>query len=634
MAAKLWSVLAERRTAARSPWAWYPAIAGVVCALYLAGPLNSGPVFNAIGASAAIAVLAGASRRRPGGHAGWELIALSLMVFVAGDTLAYNYGPLFGGELPFPSVADVFYLAMYPCLVAGLVLLVRAGDPTRDRGALIDALVVTVGLGTLAWVFLMAPYAHDGTLSVLTKAVSLAYPMMDLLLLAMCARLMLGGAWRYPAAVILATALTALLATDSVYGWALLHGGYETGGLLDAGWLAFYLLLGTAALHPSQRRLVTRAPHPEARLTRRRLALLAATSLVAPVVQLVRSFLELPREPVISVAAGIIFLLVLARLAGMVRLQELEAEQRIRRRFENRLAALVRHASDVVSLVDASGNVTYVSPSGERLLGRPAGDVVGRRWTELGHPDDAEAVSCMDGELPAGESAGIDHRLASADGGWLDVETLATNLLHDDTVAAIVLNTRDVSHRKELERRLSHQATHDALTALPGRQVLDDRIDRALIRSRRAGHRVAVLFVDLDDFKALNDSMGHAAGDLALREVASRLERSIRESDSAARLGGDEFVLLLDGLDDVDEAVVVGERCVAALAQPLVIGGRSLSISAAIGIALDADDVHSAEEMVRRADAAMYEAKRRGKARCHVFGAPAGAARSRTASPR
>jgi diguanylate cyclase (GGDEF)-like protein/PAS domain S-box-containing protein len=607
------------RSVADRPWAWYPAVALAVAALYLAGPLGAGPVFNLLGASSALAVIAGARRWNPRGRFGWELIALGQVLFVAGDVLAYNYEALFGSELPFPSVADPVYLAMYPCLVVGLTVLVRASDPMRDRGALIDALAITIGVGTLAWVFLMAPYAHDSGLTLTAKVTSLAYPVMDLLLLAMGARVVLGGAHRCISGNVLAVALVALLGTDAAYGWLLLHGGYDTGGLLDAGWIAFYVLIGTAALHPSMRRLSEPSQARDTRLTRRRLALFAGTSLVAPGVQLVRSLFDLPREPVISVAAGVLFVLVLARLAGMVRMQEARIESTLRGRFDARLAALVQNASDVVSLLDAGGRITYVSPSGTRLLGRPANAILGHRWDELVHPDDAAEWLRVLSALTADRSAGVDHRLARPDGSWLDVETLATNLLGDDAVDAIVLNTRDVSQRKELERRLAHQATHDTLTGLPARALFEDRIAQALARRRREQRRIAVLFVDLDDFKRLNDTRGHAAGDIALREVAARLARSVRDSDSAARLGGDEFGVLLDGIDGPEEAIAIGNRCLAALMQPLLVDGDELRTTAAIGIALDSEETQTPDQILRRADAAMYDAKRQGKGLCALY---------------
>jgi diguanylate cyclase (GGDEF)-like protein/PAS domain S-box-containing protein len=611
--------LYRARATVSCPWVSYLCGVGVAAVLYLTGPLKAGPVFNLLGASSAVAVLAGARRHHPSGRRAWELIALGLALFVVGDVLAYNYKPLFGGDLPFPSIADPFYLAMYPCLAAGLLVLVGRSDPFRDRATLIDALVVTIGAGTLSWVFLMAPYAHDHTLGLLTKLTSMAYPVMDLLLVAVGARLVLGARAHGRASQLLGAALLALLATDGIYGWALLHGGYETGGLLDGGWILFYGLIGASALHPSMRRLSQPAPRSEGRLTRRRLAVFAAASLVAPSVQIVRSLLDLPREPIVSVASGVLFLLVLARLAGLVRIHEARTETRLRTQFEGRLAALVSHASDVVAILDAPGRLTYLSPSGARLLGAPVDELIGRRWLEFVHPSDhADAERFLTGLAP-GASGSLDHRVPQPDGAWRDVETLATNLLTDDTVAGVVLNSRDVSDRKALERRLAHLAFHDALTGLPSRALLIDRIQHALDRRRRDRTQAAVLFLDLDDFKTVNDTLGHAAGDLVLSEIATRLDSCVRACDTAARVGGDEFALLLDELEGHEEAVTIAERIADSLSQPIAVGDHQFVTAPSIGIALAADMMDSAEQLLSRADAAMYQAKAQGKARFALF---------------
>jgi diguanylate cyclase (GGDEF)-like protein/PAS domain S-box-containing protein len=600
-------------------WAVYPAVVVVLGALYLAGPLNTGPVFNLLGASSAAAIAVGTRRHRPRGRLAWDLIALGQVLFVAGDVLAYNYERLFGRELPFPSIADPFYLALYPCLIGGLLGLLRHRHKRPDRASLIDALVVAIGLGTVSWIYLMAPYAHDGSLSLPTKLTSIAYPMMDLLVIGVAVRFAMGTVRRAASAHLLITALLALLVTDSIYGWALLHGGYTTGGLLDGGWIAFYALAGTAALHPSMRVLSEPAPHRDARLTRRRLALFAATSLLAPGLQIVRSVLDQPREPMISVAAGLLFLLVLARLSSIVRIQEALAESKLRTRYEARLAALVRHASDIVSILTPDGRVTYMSPSSERLLGRTPDELRGRPWTTLVHPDDATAVRAFLAQLERGCSGSAEFRIAHADGRWLYVETLATNLLDDDTVDGVVLNTRDVSERKALEHRLAHQAFHDSLTGLPNRALFEDRVKQALARRRRSGARLAVVFLDLDDFKAINDSLGHAIGDAVLREVAVRLQSCIRESDTAARLGGDEFALLLDGIDDESEAIGAAERVIETLAHPLAVAGRALSCSPSVGIAFESSRTVATDELLHDADLAMYAAKDRGKGRYAVF---------------
>ena len=145
----------------RHAWWLYLAVMVPIAVAYLAGPLNAGPVFNAIGFSGVVAIVAGVRMHRPAARWAWYLIALGLALFVAGDVLAYNYKALFGGALPFPSIADPVYLAVYPVTVAGLLLLIRRRNPGRDWASLVDATIVTIGLALLSWVFLMAPYAHD-----------------------------------------------------------------------------------------------------------------------------------------------------------------------------------------------------------------------------------------------------------------------------------------------------------------------------------------------------------------------------------------------------------------------------------------------------------------------------------------
>src|ERR1700688_4778924 len=237
----------------RHAWWLYLALMLPVSVAYLAGPLSAGPVFNAIGFSGCIAIVAGVRLHRPAARWGWYLIASAQALFVAGDVLAYNYKTLFGGALPFPSIADPLYLAVYPITVAGLLLLIRGRNPGRDWASLVDSLIVTIGLALLSWVFLIAPYAHDTTLHLGTKLVSIAYPLGDILILGVAVRMAVGVGRRSPAYYMMLGAIVAVLATDSVYGWILLHGAYRPGDPLDGGWIVYYVLWGAAALHPSMR---------------------------------------------------------------------------------------------------------------------------------------------------------------------------------------------------------------------------------------------------------------------------------------------------------------------------------------------------------------------------------------------
>ena len=255
--------------------AWSAYLAGVAAltAAYILGRfvglhwLNSGPVYNIIGGSAVVALVVGARKNSRDRRLPWYLFALAQAFFVTGDVLAYNYQRFFGGALPFPSIADAFYLAVGPLLVAGLLLLVRDRNETRSRASLIDALIITVAAAALSWVYLMAPYAHDHTLKLTTKLTSIAYPLVDILILGVLLRMAVGSRRRGQAFGFLVCGTAALLLTDTIYGWKLLHGGYTTGGFLDAGWATFYGLLGAAALHPSMRKLAERAPDPGDRLT-------------------------------------------------------------------------------------------------------------------------------------------------------------------------------------------------------------------------------------------------------------------------------------------------------------------------------------------------------------------------------
>ncbi len=308
----------------RAWWAYLLLMTPVV-GLYLFGPavLNSGPVFNAIGLSAVAAIVVGVRLQRPHNPLAWYLFAAGQALFVGGDVLAYNFERFFGRPLPFPSVADIIYLGVFPSIIAGLLLLIRRRTRGADRASLIDSLVIATGIGLLSWIFLMAPYAHDATLSTSVKLTAIAYPLADLLLLSVAVRLVFGGGNRGRAVYLMVTSICVLFATDAVYGWLQLHAGYRQGSLLDGGWILFYLLFGAAALHPSMA-VADESTAPPLRLTRTRLAVLTVATFVAPVTGLLGPTGTGDRL-VIAGCAIVLFGLVLLRMVGLVQQQEAEA---------------------------------------------------------------------------------------------------------------------------------------------------------------------------------------------------------------------------------------------------------------------------------------------------------------------
>jgi diguanylate cyclase (GGDEF)-like protein/PAS domain S-box-containing protein len=771
----------------RRAWLIYACGGVLVTAAYLFVPhLRLGPLFNVIAISSPIAIVMAVHLWKPQTRLPWYLFALGQTFFVIGDVITYNYDRFFGSELPFPSIGDVFYLSVYPCLIVGILLLIRRRSPGGDRDSVIDSLIVAIGVSTVSWVFLLSPLASDSA-SVLEKLTAMAYPIMDLLLLTAIVRLAIGGGQRAASFFLMAGAASALFVTDFAYSYISVQGYvYNQLGYLEAGWAAFYILWGAAALHGSMRVLSQRAGDVEPRLSFARLSLLALASLLAPTVMMIQHFRgpEAGKDlPVLIGAAAALFLLVVIRIAGLVRKQEqaaireralrgagtalvtatnregiyeatlqaahsiagegsmirvlvaqddpddfvvvaaeggeatvdahvsigmlegwkrdrlqshrsyvvraddsrlagplgllpdctyllcgplfmkdelrgllvvagttplprentetLEAlssqvalaldsaaltEDLLRQQTEARFRSLVQNSTDVVMVVDADSTVRYVSPSVERVFGYDPDELEGTKLTALIHADDqAQVLHALTstGRDGTATTTLIESRMRHRDDFWLHVETLRTDLMHDPNVKGIVLNSRDVSERKAFEEQLSHQAFHDSITGLANRALFRDRVEHALERQSRDDQPISVLFMDLDDFKTINDSLGHAAGDRLLGEVGERLRTCLRGPDTAARFGGDEFAILLEVGGEVTGPADVAVRILSALDGPFVLESKEVFVRASIGIATARASQRvgpeGAEELLRNADVAMYIAKEAGKNRYQVF---------------
>ena len=292
-----------------------------------------------------------------------------------------------------------------------------------------------------------------------------------------------------------------------------------------------------------------------------------------------------------------------------------------RRRSEARFGSLVRNASDLITVLDTDLRITYQSPSIERILGYGADEVAGRPFASLTAAADVSRVATLAADTIGGkESKALECSLVHKDGALLQFEIHLTNLIGDEHVGGIVLNARDISERKAFEAELTHQAFHDTVTGLANRALFGERVRHAIARSRREGRSLAVIFLDLDDFKTINDSLGHVAGDEVLVEVARRLDSTVRGGDTAARFGGDEFAVLLEDVRDSQDAADAAQRILELLALPISAGHKELALRGSLGISVSVpDDARSAEELIRDADAAMYIAKHDGKGGYRLF---------------
>ncbi|MEU7901329.1 bifunctional diguanylate cyclase/phosphodiesterase [Actinoplanes sp. NPDC049118] len=693
-----------------------------------------------IGLSGAAAIVVGVRVNRPARRLPWYLIAVTLVLFVAADTVRYANAAL-GLVTSFPGLSDVLYLLGYSLLAAGLTIFIRVRSGGANRAALLDALVPTVGLGLLAWIYLIAPYTLVTDLALHEKAFAVGYPLGDALALALMLRL-LTAPGRKPLAVhLLSVSIVGVLVSDVVYGMARLDGDWAFGGPVVLGLIVFYATAGYAALHPSMIQLTDAAPGTGTVETGgRRLFLMTVAALIAPAVLLTQHLNGgVVNAPVIAAVSALMFLLVMGRVGGLLADQRqtnlresalrranaalsaatteddivtairtaigelMPAGRRYRLTFgepapiehaaaaevgislvpapgygsnhalragmvlpgspprlgsvhlaapapvlravmpavqslfdqitmvveridmageisrrdgETYFRTLIQSASDVILIVGDDDRIRYASPSATtvfgwtELQGRPLAGLI----ADTHHPALSDALARA--RSGHGESE-ADLTAVCADRRLRQVECASRDLRDDPTVAGLVLTVRDVTERRGLENDLAHQAFHDGLTGLANRVLFRDRLEQSFARSEQEAGKIGVLFVDLDDFKEVNDTLGHAVGDQLLIVIGQRITHAIGASNTAARMGGDEFAILIEDATDPAVAEEVAERIVVALSEPVEVsdgmgGTHLLNGAASVGVATS-HDATSPTELQRHADLALYLAKGVGK---------------------
>jgi diguanylate cyclase (GGDEF)-like protein/PAS domain S-box-containing protein len=322
-----------------------------------------------------------------------------------------------------------------------------------------------------------------------------------------------------------------------------------------------------------------------------------------------------------AILAATAILLLLLRLQRQEHLGELqETERKTLRESEERFRALTEQSNDIILIADTSGQIRYASPSIQVVLALPVMSLVGKNLSDLVHPDDlAKTVSTEPRSARHGENPIVEFRLRHADKSWLYFECVIRNLSQDKNVGGIVYNARDITERKHAQDELLFNATHDTLTGLPNRALFLGRLQSVVDRMKRHPHQAAaVLFIDIDDFKFVNDCYGHATGDLLLKEVSNRLRTCMRSDLTMARIGGDEFTVLVEDVTDPSDAIRVAQRIQSSFATPFMLDGIEVFRSTSIGIALTTPDA-SAETVLQNADIAMYRAKNQGKSCSELF---------------
>ncbi len=526
---------------------------------------------------------------------------------------------------PFPSVGDVFFLGFYPLLFTAILVAVRAATVRVQWGRLaLDATILMLGFGAFFWFFVIAPAAAaDRDPDVFKYVLTQSYIGLNCLMLLAFGILLMHagtGAIARRTLIFLTIGFSTMSLADIVWAMAKVTGTYLPGGLSDALYLSCYAWLIAAA-----REQLRGAPAARQEPTAFGSALVQAMPYVAMLVSfLVLVYVESSSMSSPATAMTVIIfaltLLVMLRQGVMSRDDALVRERRAAGIVEARYASLIKNASDVIMIVDVDGRLRFASPAAERTFGMNPDDLVGRNLLDLWGEADRERLAAFLVEVASthGRSIGPVEVVAGNGARRSTLESVGSNLLDDPAIAGLALNFRDVSERKALEEQLRQLAFHDPLTLLANRSLFRNRVQHALTLAQRSRQRVAVMFLDLDNFKNVNDSLGHDAGDRLLQAAAQRLVKSTRPSDTVARLGGDEFAILLEGINESTDVERVAATITRSFDEPLQLDGSDTYMAASIGIAFSqpGDDT---EQLLRNADIAMYNAKAAGKARFVVF---------------
>ncbi|WP_211231220.1 putative bifunctional diguanylate cyclase/phosphodiesterase [Streptomyces purpureus] len=610
-----------------------------VCAGYALGALLGwgSPYFSLImgdfGLSAAALVAsiscllyarARGSRFRPA----WLLFSFSSFMAAAGNAVWGWYEVVLGRSVPSPSLADLFFLLFAPPAIVGLLVLAKR--PVTRAGWVclaLDAWLIGGSLLTLSWSLALAHTAHIDGEPVARAALSLAYPLLDIVLVSMVLALHFRRSQTNRSAINTAIAGLALtVLCDALFTSPLLRQSYSSGQLLDAGWFAGSLILAYAPW--GVRRNEMPGPQRGQRLASRPIAgsLAALTPYLAAAVctlGILYNVVEGRRVDRVVVLTGCTVVLALVVRQGIMLLDNIALTHELAQK-ENHFRSLVQGSSDVIMIAAPTGILRYVSPAAAGVYGREAEDLIGSELASLIHPEDLGSVvhevrrflAAPPSEEP---TTRIECRFRSGTGEWLNVESTVNR--HQ---GGLIFNSRDVTERVRLQAQLRHNAEHDPLTDLPNRALFTERVRKAL-GGRRAGDAgTAVLFIDLDGFKGVNDRLGHQAGDELLIQAARRLQDSVRAGDTAARLGGDEFAALILGDGGHDRSAreyqvhEIADRLRLTLSQPYRIDGTEVRVAASIGVAF-AEPGISAGDLLRNADLAMYRAKAAGKDRVEMY---------------
>ena len=593
---------------------WVAVVVGICAAqvLYPDGFVGYG-TYLLVTVGAAVAAALGARRQPFPQRLAWTFIAVGLGCSAVGDGV-YSLIVLFSGRQPEVSVADALWLAAYVGLAVGLSSLILGGGGWRrlDMDGLIDmgSFAVLAAIIVMQFTF-VRDLTDDTSVSAFTRMVWAVYPVFDVALLALIAQAIVGRRVRGRSGFFVSCGVTLWLISD--FG-QLINDVAVISVWWDAGWMLGAASLAASAWPARRSESVGNAPSTAVQVTGGRIGITLVPLLVPGIIAIWDFSIGRHVNPLpLSAATLVLVVLAYARSTRLVKARN--RQEAALEHSTQYYSALAENSSDAVIVVGADGQISNEAPNLAAMLGRHGEPTSGMDVLDLLNPfDRADAQTLLarwrsttgvvtDAEVRATQTDGSDR--------WFGVR--AVNLSNNPVVGGMVINLRDITDRMRAEQQLSHNAFHDSLTGLANRALFQNRLEHALERRARTNLGVAIVYVDLDGFKMVNDGRGHEAGDKVLREVAIRLSGVVRTLDTVSRLAGDEFAILIeDSPRALDEAQTIADRVLQSLTVPFDLGGQQVVLSASIGIAIG-DVSCTASSLLRDAEVAMYKAKTTGK---------------------
>jgi diguanylate cyclase (GGDEF)-like protein/PAS domain S-box-containing protein len=583
-------------------------------------------LFSAVPAElpAILAVAAAAYATPPGVRRnGWLLLGAALTLYVIGDGIGVCSWLL--GRDPFPGPADVCYILFYVALSAASVFMIRAtAVRVRWLQLVLDAMIFAAGFGALFWFLVIRPATSANVVHFVGRFLTQMYSGLDCILLLLLGVVVLSGRsasdWARRASVFVLVGFATMFLADIIWSLAKLRGIYLPGQVQDVLYLTHNVPIAAAGY--AQARAIGAPSRTASDSSNTLTGALPHAALFAAFVVLVYSSRGNVLGPtsVMTLVMFALMLLLMIRQTVALRSDALVREQNAARLVEERYASLIANASDAIMIVDPAGVFRFVSPASTRLLGLSPGQMTGQALTDVCSEEIGRRLQWLLSQLAAAPGAAVGPVEVSfeRDGKRCVFECVGNNLLEDPAVQGYALNLRDISERKGLEEQLRHLAFHDPLTRLANRSLFRDRVQHALAMAERTARSIVVMFLDLDRFKNINDTLGHDAGDRLLQSAAQRLVGATRASDTVARLGGDEFAVLVEGCSGADEVESLADELIETLSVPFLIHGKEVRVGASIGIAWCGHEAE-AETLLSNADVAMYHAKASGKNRHVTF---------------